>query len=122
MIDTYIDSFMDCDIDPRQTEVKGRNRESSFFHKGNEESAKAGVHMHWNALPTHLLSINCWRQLYVPDAQRSNLLYAINGSMGELGSRADEHDGARADHPAHCLHLHPLRHLVHRHVPGYWML
>ena len=49
---------MDCDSDPRQTEVEGRNRESSFFHERNEESAKAGVHMHWNALPKHWLSIN----------------------------------------------------------------
>ena len=37
--------------------------------------------------------------------------------MGELGRRSDEHDGAGADHPTHRLHLHPLRHLVHRHVP-----
>ena len=90
---TVIDSFMDCDSDPRQTEVEGRNRESSLFHKGNEESAKAGVHMHWNALPTHLLSINLhflvtvlftWRP-----AQRYPVCYQwIHGGTGEPSRRA----------------------------------
>ena len=59
----------------------------------------------------------CGQGNYIPDTQCRDILYAIHGSMGELWRRSDEHDGARADHPAHRLHLHPLRHLVHRHVP-----
>ena len=55
----------------------------------------------------------------IPDSQRSNILYVVHGSVGELRRGPDEHDSARADHPAHRLHLHPLRHLVHRHVPKY---
>ena len=41
--------------DPRQSEVEGRDRESSFFHECNKEATEAGVHMHRNTLPAYLV-------------------------------------------------------------------
>ena len=65
----------------------------------------------------HIFSQFWLQDNHIPNTQCRDLLYAIHGSMGELGRGSDEHDGPRTDHPAHRLHLHSLRHLVHRHVP-----
>ena len=51
-------NLMKADVDPRQTEVKWRNGESSFFHEGDKETSEAGVHVHRDSLPAYLGSLS----------------------------------------------------------------